>query len=161
MAKPQIAAARSRIRAERISLRMRLLFFFLLGNFAVVHDADQADHQRDSEEDDGGDIVFLLGQAAGHRGGHHGGNAGWAFNLKGPGKTLIQGVIDLCFLEEGQWVLVDYKTDAADGPALLDRYAVQLRWYAKALARITGRSVRETLLFGLRAGEAYPVPPAP
>ena len=85
----------------------------------------------------------------------------WAFNLKGPGKTLIQGVIDLCFLEEGQWVLVDYKTDAADGPALLDRYAVQLRWYAKALARITGRPVRETLLFGLRAGEAYPVPPAP
>ncbi len=84
----------------------------------------------------------------------------WAFNLRGEGQTLIQGVIDLCFLEEDQWVLVDYKTDQADGDTLLRRYAEQARWYARALETITGKPVRETLLFGLRAAEAYPVPPA-
>ena len=82
----------------------------------------------------------------------------WAFNLKGQGQSLIQGVIDLCFLEDGQWVLVDYKTDVADGETLRARYALQLQWYARALSRITGTPVKEALLFGLRAGEAYAVP---
>ena len=82
----------------------------------------------------------------------------WAFNLKGPMRTMIQGVIDLCFLEDGQWVLADYKTDRADGETLLRRYALQLRWYARALGEITGLPVKETLLFSLRAGEALPVP---
>ena len=82
----------------------------------------------------------------------------WAFNLRGEGQTLIQGVIDLCFLEEDQWVLVDYKTDAADGDTLRERYTLQLQWYARALARITGKPVREIAIFGLRSGRAYPVP---
>ena len=85
----------------------------------------------------------------------------WAFNLQGPQGSMIQGVIDLCFQEGGQWVLADYKTDRADGPELLRRYALQLRWYAKALAAITGIPVKETLLFSLRAGEAFVVPPEP
>lgn len=83
----------------------------------------------------------------------------WAFNLRGTGQSMIQGVIDLCFLEDGAWTLVDYKTDALKGEALLEKYATQLRWYARALARITGRPVRQTLLFSLREGQAYPVPP--
>ena len=85
----------------------------------------------------------------------------WAFNLRpDPGTdTLVQGVIDLCFLEEGAWVLVDYKTDRADGEELLRRYTEQLRWYARALERITGRPVREALIFSLRSGKAYAVPP--
>ncbi|MBO4925089.1 MAG: UvrD-helicase domain-containing protein [Clostridia bacterium] len=86
----------------------------------------------------------------------------WAFNLRpDPGAdTLVQGVIDLCFLEDGAWVLVDYKTDRADGEELLRRYTEQLRWYARALERITGRPVREALIFSLRSGKAYAVPPA-
>ena len=63
---------------------------------------------------------------------------------------MIQGVIDLCFLEDGQWVLADYKTDDADGETLM-------RWYARALGDITGIPVKEAWLFGLRAGESYPV----
>ncbi|NLD82825.1 MAG: UvrD-helicase domain-containing protein [Clostridiales bacterium] len=82
----------------------------------------------------------------------------WAFNLKGEGHTLIQGVIDLCFLEEDGWVLVDYKTDRADGEELAARYGEQMRWYARALREITGRPVKEKLLFGLRAGECRAVP---
>ena len=83
----------------------------------------------------------------------------WGFNLKGENGVLIQGVIDLCFLEDGEWVLCDYKTDRAGMEELLARYALQLNWYARALARITGVPVKETLIFGLRAGEACPVPP--
>ena len=84
----------------------------------------------------------------------------WSFNLRGEKGNMIQGVIDLCFLEEGGWVLADYKTDAADGEELLGRYSLQLRWYAAALAAITGVPVKETLIFGLRSGRAYPVPEA-
>ena len=82
----------------------------------------------------------------------------WSFNLRGEQGSLIQGVIDLCFLENGRWVLADYKTDAASGDELLRRYSLQLRWYARALARITGIPVAETLIFSLRAGASYPVP---
>ena len=82
----------------------------------------------------------------------------WSFNLNGPYGSMIQGVIDLCFLEDGQWVLADYKTDDADGEELIRRYALQIKWYARALGEITGARVREAYLFGLRAGESYPVP---
>ena len=81
----------------------------------------------------------------------------WSFNMTGPYGSMIQGVIDLCFLEDGQWVLADYKTDDADGEELLRRYAPQLQWYAKALAEITGIPVRAAYLFSLRRGESYPV----
>ena len=82
----------------------------------------------------------------------------WAFNLS-EGQSLIQGVIDLCFWEEDGWVLVDYKTDLAGEDALRARYTFQLQWYAKALARITGRPVKEAALFSLRNGQAYGVAP--
>ncbi len=74
----------------------------------------------------------------------------WAFNLRieeEGERTLLQGVIDCCFLENGQWVLVDYKTDRAHDPAALAaRYAPQLAYYARALETVTGRPVREKLL---------------
>ena len=82
----------------------------------------------------------------------------WSFNLRGDQDSLIQGVIDLCFLENGRWVLADYKTDAADGDELLRRYGLQLQWYAKALSGITGIPVAETLIFSLRAGKCFEIP---
>ena len=78
----------------------------------------------------------------------------WAFNMQGEMGSMIQGVIDLCFQEDGQWVLADYKTDDASRDTLLERYALQLRWYAKALAEITRIPVKEIYLFSLRTGEA-------
>ena len=75
----------------------------------------------------------------------------WAFNLRmqeGDERTLLQGVIDVCFLEDGEWVLVDYKTDhVGDLEALIERYRPQVVVYAKALERITGRRVKERILF--------------
>ena len=81
----------------------------------------------------------------------------WAFNLRGEGQSLIQGVIDLCFLEEGKWVLCDYKTDFGEGETLRERYELQIKWYAKALALITGTPVKEACIFALRTGEIIPI----
>lgn len=78
----------------------------------------------------------------------------WAFNLAGEGSTLIQGVIDLCFLEADGWVLVDYKTDRAEDAEIMERYQLQMQWYRKALEKITGVPVKETYLFALRSGHA-------
>jgi hypothetical protein len=57
----------------------------------------------------------------------------------------LEGVIDLAFLENGQWVVVDFKTDASlDGPRT--RYEQQLRWYGYALRTLTGLPTRAVLL---------------
>ena len=82
----------------------------------------------------------------------------WAFNMKGPGRMLVQGVIDLCFLEDDQWVLVDYKTDHAGAEEILERYRQQILWYARALKTITGKPVQTIVLFALREGKAIDVP---
>lgn len=85
----------------------------------------------------------------------------WAFNLRLTGKQarLLQGVIDCAFEENGAWVLVDYKTDRVDDEQMLvNRYAEQLAWYARALAEITGKPVKERYLYALRVGKAIAVP---
>lgn len=85
----------------------------------------------------------------------------WPFNLKmsvqealgadSQERLLVQGVVDLCFLEGEDWVLCDYKTDRArDEQALIERYRPQLALYARALQEITGRPVREKVLCLLR-----------
>ncbi len=77
----------------------------------------------------------------------------WAFNLRYHAQplTLVQGVIDCCFLEEGAWVLIDYKTDfVRDEKALFLRYEPQLRLYRRALTEITGIPVKEAVIFLLR-----------
>ncbi|MDR0898239.1 MAG: UvrD-helicase domain-containing protein [Oscillospiraceae bacterium] len=85
----------------------------------------------------------------------------WPFTLRipaGEGWSLLQGVIDCCFLEEGEWVVVDYKSDRADDlPTLMARYAPQIRLYAQALERLTGVPVREMQLFLTDRGEGYGV----
>lgn len=66
---------------------------------------------------------------------------------------VLQGRIDLWFEENGRMVLVDYKTDDVDAEGAVERardYAVQLRLYALALERITGRAPNQALLYFLR-----------
>ncbi len=65
--------------------------------------------------------------------------------------VLLQGVIDAYFTEDGEVVLVDYKTDRVDpanGEAeLIRRYEKQLTLYAEAIERGTGLSVRERIIY--------------
>ena len=81
----------------------------------------------------------------------------WSFNLKimEPMETIVQGVIDLCFEEDGGWVLVDFKTDRVESTReLWQRYHLQMDIYAKALAASTPLPVKEICLYSLRLGVA-------
>ena len=74
--------------------------------------------------------------------------------------VVLRGQIDLWFEESGELVLVDYKTDdvkTRDAAARAKFYAPQLRLYAWALERITGRSPEKAFLYFLRPGLAWPV----
>lgn len=82
----------------------------------------------------------------------------WAFNLLLDEKSgmILQGVIDCAFIENGSWVLVDYKTDRiTDESAFIERYQLQIDWYAKALEKITGKPVSERYLYSISKGKAY------
>lgn len=80
----------------------------------------------------------------------------WPFNLRitEPIHTMVQGVIDLCYLEEEEWVLIDFKTDWVNSEQeLWDRYRMQLSFYRQALEKATGRRVRRCGLYSLRLGK--------
>ena len=82
----------------------------------------------------------------------------WSFNLHvdEPFSTLLQGVIDLCFLEDGAWVLVDFKTDrVSSAQELWQRYGRQLSFYRRALLEGTPWPVKEWALYSLRLGKAF------
>ena len=63
-------------------------------------------------------------------------------------RVLLQGVMDACFLEEGGFVLLDYKTDhvTGDPAAFAQRHLRQVELYAQALATLTGQPVKERWL---------------
>lgn len=77
----------------------------------------------------------------------------WGFCLMHEG-ILVQGVLDLCFLEDGKWVLADYKTDRCPTEKLLSMYREQILWYKKALWEITEIPVKEVWLYSLQHGKA-------
>lgn len=65
---------------------------------------------------------------------------------------MIQGVIDAFFEEEDSFVLIDYKTDLVDQgeeEVLMKKYEDQLNYYKRALEQITGKKVKESVLFAL------------
>ncbi|MCM1568485.1 MAG: PD-(D/E)XK nuclease family protein, partial [Roseburia sp.] len=66
----------------------------------------------------------------------------------GEERVLIQGIIDVFFVEEDELVLLDYKTDVIqDMEALWNRYEVQIQYYEEALSRLMGMPVKEKLLY--------------
>jgi ATP-dependent helicase/nuclease subunit A len=67
---------------------------------------------------------------------------------------VLRGQIDLWFEEGGKIVLVDYKTDRL---VHSEPYTLQLRLYALALERITGRTPAEAYLCFLRPNITVPV----
>ena len=65
--------------------------------------------------------------------------------LEGAGGRLMEGIIDLAFVEDNTWIIVDFKTDA-DISERNGQYQRQLQWYASALSRLTGLPARAYLL---------------
>ena len=70
--------------------------------------------------------------------------------------VLLQGVIDACFLENGAWVLLDYKTDRVEGDpaAFAERHRRQITLYAESLAALSRLPVREAYVVFLNARAA-------
>ena len=84
----------------------------------------------------------------------------WNFNLHitEPFDTIVQGVIDLCFWEDGGWVLADYKTDHVENAEeLIPRYRRQMTLYRRALEKATPYPVRECALYSLRLDQSVTV----
>ena len=71
--------------------------------------------------------------------------------------TLIQGIIDVFWMEEDGITLLDYKTDRVQHASELKvRYEAQLKLYEEAVNRVyrgTGQKVKELLLYSFRLGE--------
>ena len=62
--------------------------------------------------------------------------------------TLVQGIIDVYFEEDGELVVLDYKTDRIwKDIEFLEKYKVQLDYYAKALERVTGKRVKQKVIY--------------
>ncbi len=73
-------------------------------------------------------------------------------------KVLLQGVMDACFLEDGEWVVVDYKTDRVRPGESADQAARkherQLELYALALQALSGICVKARVVVLLSHREA-------
>lgn len=68
---------------------------------------------------------------------------------------FLQGIIDTAFVEDGQWVLVDYKTDRVkSGDELIRRYKIQMDLYKEALERLTNMPVKASYIYSFRLHEA-------
>lgn len=69
---------------------------------------------------------------------------------------LIQGIIDVFFEEEDGLVVLDYKTDyVPENPkeTLRARYKEQLALYKRAIEEITGKHVKEKILYSFYLGQ--------
>jgi ATP-dependent helicase/nuclease subunit A len=65
--------------------------------------------------------------------------------LKLENQKVLEGIIDLAFVDQGAWQIVDFKTDA-DISANQAHYKRQLHWYAKAISALNNAPVRAHLL---------------
>lgn len=71
--------------------------------------------------------------------------------------VIIQGIIDAFFYEGDEIVLMDYKTDKKTPKELVERYKVQLDYYAKTLEQLTSCKVKEKLIYSFYNDEIIPV----
>ncbi len=77
-----------------------------------------------------------------------------------PERILVRGVIDACFEEDGEYVIVDYKTDkvySRSGSDLVRKYGKQLEFYQKALEKGTGMPVKERTIYSVTLGKEIPL----
>lgn len=72
---------------------------------------------------------------------------------------LVQGIIDAFFIEDDRIILVDYKTDVINsGEELIEKYHVQLEYYAKALEKLLKQPVKEKIIYSRRLRKSVIIP---
>ncbi|MBQ6733759.1 MAG: PD-(D/E)XK nuclease family protein, partial [Lachnospiraceae bacterium] len=72
--------------------------------------------------------------------------------------VLIQGIIDAYFIEDGEVVIVDYKTDRMHRDEdFVEHYRVQLDYYEEALRKITHLPMKEKLIYSVELKKSIPL----
>jgi ATP-dependent helicase/nuclease subunit A len=68
-------------------------------------------------------------------------------------RVMVQGIIDAFFTEDGQVVVVDYKTDSVSSEQILkDRYQAQLEYYERALRQLMDIVRSEKIIYSVSLG---------
>lgn len=74
-------------------------------------------------------------------------------------EIILQGAVDCAFVEDGELVIIDYKTDRVkELSTLTQRYSKQLQLYRYAMEKTTGLPVKECIIFAITKGEIIHVP---
>ena len=69
-------------------------------------------------------------------------------------KILVRGISDCVFEENGQLVLLDYKTDRVKTEEeLLSRYSNQIGFYRKVIEKTLEKPVKEAVLYSFSLGK--------
>ncbi len=80
-----------------------------------------------------------------------------AENAKGEA-IVIEGVVDCAFVENGELVIVDFKTDrASNGAELAQKYREQLSIYRRCLAEVLGLPVKQTIIYSFKLAECIEI----
>lgn len=68
--------------------------------------------------------------------------------------TIVQGIADCIFLENGEYVILDFKTDRVkNADELRDEYREQLEIYKEAIEKIFEKRVKECILYSIPLGQ--------
>lgn len=71
---------------------------------------------------------------------------------------IIEGVADCAFEENGELVIIDFKTDrASDESELVLHYKEQLSVYRRCLAEVIGLPVKETVIYSFSLGKTIEI----
>lgn len=74
-------------------------------------------------------------------------------------KIVVQGAVDCVFAEDGEIVVIDFKTDRVkDARELIEAYAEQLNIYAKACSKIFEMPVKEKIIYSFALSKEIKLP---
>jgi ATP-dependent helicase/nuclease subunit A len=77
-------------------------------------------------------------------------------DLKNENFIVTQGAIDCAFTENGEYMIVDYKTDkTANAAELFDKYSKQLEIYKYALEHAKNTKVKEMIIYSFYLNDQY------
>lgn len=74
--------------------------------------------------------------------------------------VVVQGMADCLFKEDGEWILIDYKSDRLVGelaPSRAERYRIPMQLYARAVEAAMDEPVKEAHLYFFAVGEVVAV----
>ena len=77
--------------------------------------------------------------------------------FKSDRRQIVDGEVDLVFIENGELVIVDYKTDRVRDVEELRRHKPQLDLYEEAMRQVLGLPVREKIIFSITLNQSVSV----